>query len=394
MTITGPEDPPAEVFFPPLAFASATTVFVLFGATASLYGPLLLSFSHRFHLSLPSAGVVLSVHFVGALCGVPVGWVGMKRFRGNTVLSGALLVMALGAAGAALSARWPLFLACVFVIGLGFGGVDFSLNSLLVRTPLAGRAHRLSLANAGYGLGAVIGPVLVVAVHPHNFPWLLGGVALAAVVLSASNRGVTAPPLHTGARRRELEALIPRRRAILATFIAAYILYVAAESCAAGWIASHLHRVGFSQSLGSLATAGFWLGLTIGRILAGPLHRRFSDRQLVLGGLGVATALGLVALADSLAPYAYPVLGLAIAAVYPMGLIWYTVLCPHDGDGVALIILFMMAGGVIGPAAESLGVSLFGIHAVPVVIALFALCDLAVFASARRFSATRRGALA
>jgi hypothetical protein len=68
-----------------------------------------------------------------------------------------------------------------------------------------------------------------------------------------------------------------------------------------------------------------------------------------------------------------------------MGLIWYTVLCPHDSDGLALMILFMMAGGVIGPGAESLLVSAFSVHVVPLVIAAFALADLAVFASALRF---------
>jgi hypothetical protein len=74
-----------------------------------------------------------------------------------------------------------------------------------------------------------------------------------------------------------------------------------------------------------------------------------------------------------------------LASVYPMGLIWYTTLCPHDADGLALMILLMMAGGVVGPGAVSLIVSQVGIHAVPITVAIFALADLAVFASALRF---------
>jgi hypothetical protein len=69
-----------------------------------------------------------------------------------------------------------------------------------------------------------------------------------------------------------------------------------------------------------------------------------------------------------------------------MALIWYATLCPHDDDGVALLILCMMAGGVIGPAVESLMVSSFGIHVVPVVLASFAALTLVAFASALRFS--------
>src|SRR5580698_10863366 len=101
---------------------------------SSLYGPLLVTLAHRFHLSLPAAGVVLSVYFVGAFFGVPIGWSAMRRFSGATVLSATLVITALGACGAALSTRWAMFLASVFLLGLGFGGVDFTLISLLVRT--------------------------------------------------------------------------------------------------------------------------------------------------------------------------------------------------------------------------------------------------------------------
>jgi len=66
-----------------------------------------------------------------------------------------------------------------------------------------------------------------------------------------------------------------------------------------------------------------------------------------------------------------------------MGFIWYAVLCP--GHGLATLILCMTAGGIIGPAIESLMLSLTGIHAVPLVIAVYAVMDLAVFTSIRRY---------
>jgi hypothetical protein len=62
---------------------------------------------------------------------------------------------------------------------------------------------------------------------------------------------------------------------------------------------------------------------------------------------------------------------------------------PHDGDGVALLILCMMAGGVVGPAIESVMVSAFGIRVVPIVLCGFALACLGVFSSALRFSPRR-----
>ena len=155
-----------DVAFTRTAFAGATTIFVVFGATASLYGPLLVTFAHHFSVSLPTAGTVVSVHFVGALCGVPLAWAALQRYPGNTVLAGALATMALGAVGAALAHGFDELLASVVVIGLGFGCTDFSLNSLLVRASEVGRAHRLSVANGGYSIGSVVGPLLVVVRAP------------------------------------------------------------------------------------------------------------------------------------------------------------------------------------------------------------------------------------
>jgi FHS family glucose/mannose:H+ symporter-like MFS transporter len=355
------------------------------GAVTSLFGPLVESFTHRFHVSLPSAGAALSVYFVGATLGVLPGWLGLKRLQGRVVLSLALGIIAVGAAGAALSHLWALFLVSVFLIGLGFGGLDIGLNTLIARTALKGRAHRLSIGNAGYGLGAVICPLIIIALDPHNFPILFGGLCVLALILSTTNGGVHAPPLHTDSRQYEITQMKVQRRPILITFIVAFIFYVALETGTSGWIATEVHGVGFSQSLGSLVTAGFWTGMALGRVLGGPLYHWLSDRRLVLGGLAVAVALSLLALINPFAPYAFPLLGLVIASIFPMGFIWYTTLCPHDSDGLSLLILCMMIGGVAGPGVISVLVSHFGVHVVPVALAIFATLGLAVFSSALRF---------
>jgi len=359
------------------------------GAVTSLFGPLLLSFTHRFHLSLPTAGAALSVYFVGATLGVLPGWFGLKRLPGRRVLALALAVITLGATGATFSHQWILFLTSIFFVGLGFGSLDIGLNTLLARTALKGRAHRLSIANAGYGMGAVICPLVIIAINPKNFPVLLGGVAVVALALSFLNGGVHAPPLHSESRRYEIANLKAQRRPILITFIVAYVLYVAIETSSSGWMATQLHGVGYSASEGSLVTAGFWTGLAIGRLLGGPLYHWLSEKKLVLGGLVLAVIVSAVAVADPLAPYAYPLLGLIIASIFPMGLMWYTKLCPHDSDGLSLLILFMMIGGVAGPGAVSLLVSSFGVHVVPLTLASFAALDLAVFLSALRFRPLR-----
>jgi fucose permease len=381
-----PSTPPTtEVRFQPFAFASTTGVFILLGAMTSLYGPLLESFTRRFDLSLASAGFALSVYFVGGTLGVLPGWLGLKRLEGRVVLTLSLMFVAVGAAGAAFSHLWGLFLTSVFLIGLGIGALDIALNTLLARTELKGRAHRLSIGNAGYGVGAVICPLVIIGLTPHNFPILFGGLGVLALLLSTTNRGVHAPPLRAESRQNEITKLKAQRRPILLTFIVAYVFYVALETSASGWMATELHRVGYSTSVGSLVTAGFWTGLAIGRGLGGPLYHWLSDKKLILGGLALAVVVCLSAFFTALAPYAFPLLGLILASIFPMGLVWYTTLCPHDSDGLSLLILFMMIGGVAGPGVISLLVANFDVRVVPLTLAAFALLDFAVFFSALRF---------
>lgn len=388
--LVGPQSSPSlspttEVSFLPMAFASATGIFILMGAVTSLFGPLLESFTHHFHVSLPEAGVALSVDFVGATVGVLPGWLGLKRLQGRVVLSLALIVIALGAAGATFSHRWPLFLASVFFIGAGFGTLDIALNTLLARTTLDGRARRLSVGNAGYGVGAVICPLIIIGLGPSHFAGLFGGLCVIGLVLSTTNRGVHAPPVRAEAMQHEITKMKTQRRPILITFVIAYIGYVAIETASSGWMATQLHGVGYSQSVGSLVTAGFWCGLAIGRLAGGPLYHWLSDKRLVLGGLAAATVLCGLAAIDPAAPIVYPLLGLIIASIFPMGLIWYTKLCPHDSDGLSILIFVMMIGGVAGPGIVSVLVSHFGVRAIPYALASYALVDLAVFASALRF---------
>lgn len=382
-----PDQASNEVIIDHWALASTTGAFILIGATSSAFGPLLSTFAQHFQLSLASAGSVLSVYFVGGVLAIPPAWWAMRRISGRSLLTVGMLTIAVGALATSLMSHWSMFLAGVFIIGLGFGALDIGLNSLLSRTALQGRALRLSVANAGFGVGAVLCPLAIIVVGPAHFTTLFVAIAAVAVLLSLLTRGIVAPPTRAARASERAPLNISRRRSVLITFAGALIMYVAVESSTAGWIATQLHNEGYSKLVGSLVTAGFWSGLAIGRFLGGPLHRRFSHQKLIIGGLILAALLCLVALSRVLAPLVYPLVGLVISSVFAMGLLWYTTLVPNDNDGLSLMFLLMMFGGAAGPGLMSLLVSLFGIHVVPLVIVSYAVLDLALFLSALRFEA-------
>lgn len=364
------------------AFAGVVGTFVLIGATSSIFGPLLTTFAQHFAVSITTAGTALSLYYVGGVVGVVPGWLGVARLPGSVVLSSALLVVGFGAFGVALARNWTTFAFSVVVLGLGFGALVTAINSLLARTADGGRPRRLSLVNAGFAVGAIAGPLLSVRVRVRDLESLFLGIALVAVVLAATTRGLHASPHRTEHRPRNTQPA--DRRRILATFLVAYVVYEALESAASGWMATDLHQRGYSFTTSALVNAGFWMALAATRLLGGPAHQRWREVALVIGGLILAIACAGAATVHDIAPVAYPLLGVALASVFPMGLVWYTRLSPRDSNGVSLVMLFAMLGGVIGPVVVDLTVARLGVRAVPMTLAVLACLDLAVFASLTR----------
>lgn len=363
------------------AFAGATLALGLVGGIVAAYGTILLGIAHHFALSVPTAGVTLSVNFAGAVLGVLACWWSMGRVDGGRVFALALGVLGAGLVLAAAAPDWGAFLAAVLVAGAGFGAVDFAVVALVSRTEPGDRAAKLSVSGAGWGFGAVAGPLFIVIVRPQHYQLFLAVAAASAIALIAATRTVRAPvprPFVAGHRTHGSHRVLP-------VFVVALGSYVAFETAVAGWLATQLHGWGYAATVGSAVTAGFWAGLAFGRLGAGRLTARWSARRLVIGGLVVAIALLMGASNRELAPWMYPLLGFAIASVFPLGMHWFTELRPHDVNGVGWLILVDMVGGAVGSGSENVGVALYGLRVVPFVAAGFAVVCLVVFTRALRF---------
>lgn len=380
-----------EVRLDRTAFLGATLSLGLIGGIAAAYGTFLIGIAHHFGLAIATAGLTLSANFAGALLGVVLCWRALGRFSGEHVLAASLGGLAVGLTLAALAPDWPAFVVGIALSGIGFGAVDFGVVALVSRTASDGRAARLSVSGSGWAFGAIAGPLLIVLIRPAHFEIFLGVAALVALALTVSVRTVRAPAVHPELRRRLVDRRAANRRAVLVTFLAGFASYVALETASAGWLATQLHGWGFAAWVGSLVTAGFWAGLAVGRLLAGRLSSAWVGHGLVLVGLGSSIALLFAAGVRPLAPLAYPLIGFALASVFPLGLHWFTQLSPDDHNGIAWLVLIDMVGGILGSGAESVAVGAFGLRAIPYVAAGFAVLCLAVFASALRFPALDLG---
>jgi fucose permease len=379
-----PAPGPQGVTLSRLAFLATCGTFLLIGAIAAAYGPLLGQLTRRFDIGLPTAGVVLSANFGGALLGVAVATAVIERVSGRLAMAGALGVLALGCAAVAAAPSWLALLAAVLLVGFGAGALDFGLNQLLAHSAgsEAGPSARLNVVHAQYGVGAVLGPLLVAATGDRALPVVFTAAAGVAVLLALALRGLSGrlhAPVGVGGRARRL-GLSP----LVAAFVAAYVLYLGVETGVGGWMPTHLQWIGYGTGTAATLTSAFWCALAAGRLLVAPLTRRVAAPVIVLTAAAAAVPALLLAAVAPAAPVAYVLTGLVIAPVFPTGVAWLAQLDPGNPRSTSWLLVGSMLGGVLFPPAVGAVIVQFGANRSPVVLALLAAGSLAAFSAAAR----------
>ncbi len=362
------------------ALAAIAAAFLLIGMVVSAYGPLLEFLAHRYGVTLPIAGGVLSAHFAGALIGVLGSMRVMERFPNRHTVVAALAFLGLGCALVALAPTWPVLLAAVFVVGVGFGALDIGLNQLVAHSAGARRAAVLNVLNGSFGIGAVLGPVLVAVLGEHHFTLLYVGGAILAIGLIPEALRIPGR-LPVAAR-----AAAGRPNALVLIFVIAFALYVGTEAGVGGWSTSHLESTGLRSTTAAALTSGFWLALGLGRLVVALLPSRISEPAIVTTASALGALALLAAVSGRAAPIAYVVTGLVIAPIFPTGIVWLAKLLPGDSRATSWLFPGAMVGGALIPATIGFVIARVGLGGAPVVLSAVAFGTFLAFATARLLS--------
>jgi fucose permease len=375
-TIPDMRPPGDRVVLNKMALAAIAACFLLMGMVASAYGPLLEHLVRRYQISLPVAGEVLSVNFAGALVGVLVTMWAMEHASGRLSIWMALGCTAVGGGAVALAPSWPAFLVAVFVIGLGFGGLDLGLNQLVAHSEGPRRSALLNGLNGAYGFGAVAGPILISRLGQDHLSVLYAGAALLAVALVPAVAGIS------GRLPRTARNGSAWPEALVGVFLVGFVFYIGIEAGVGGWMTSHLESIGVASLDAASLTSGFWLAIAVSRLLAVLIPDRVPQPAVVITGCAVAAVALLVALSGRAAPVAYIVTGFAIAPIFPTGVAWLAKLRPGDSRSTSLLFPAAMVGGVVIPGAIGFAIGKVGVEWAPAVLAAVAACTLAAFSVA------------
>lgn len=302
--------------------------FISLGLPDSLLGSVWPAMHVDLGADLSLAGVLGAVVCAGTVLSGLMSARLIARFGTARVTAVSVLMTAAAMLGMALSSSFILTLLLCIPLGLGGGAVDAALNNFVA---LHYRAQHMNWLHCFWGVGATLGPAVIGLLLRLTGQWRGGylGMAAAQCVLAAvmfaslplwrKAEGGTDGQTESGniqpMRLREV-LMLPLAGPVLISLLA----YCGAESVMNLWCASYLVGArGIAPDRAASWVSLFFLGITLGRMLAGFLSVRMRPAQLVRAGvlLAIVGIALLLSPLDSLLPAACLLVGLGFAPVYP-----------------------------------------------------------------------------
>ncbi|MEV6696759.1 MFS transporter [Streptomyces sp. NPDC051453] len=270
------------------AFGIGTTEFVMMG--------LLPNVADDLHISIPSAGHLVSAYALGVVIGAPLLAALTARMPRRRVLVALMVLFVAGNAVSAAAPDYHLLMAARFVSGLPHGAF-FGVGAVVATSLVAPerKARSVSLMFLGLTVANVIG-VPIATLMGQQLGWRATFLAVSAIGLAAITALLLLVPAdhghgETGGLRGELKALgsLPVWLS-LGTTVAGFGALFAAYSYVTPMLTG---AAGFAEASVTLLLALFGVGATAGNLLGGRLADR-SLRGTLFGGLvslGVVLAL-------------------------------------------------------------------------------------------------------
>jgi fucose permease len=285
-------------FIVPLAFLA----FVSLGLPDGVLGVAWPSLRRSFDRPIDQLGLVLLSMMAGYLASSFSAGIVLLRLGVGRLLVTSCLLVAASALVWATTPWWPLVVAGAFVSGLGAGAIDAAINAFAAArfTPRV-----VTWLHACWGLGAMIGPLVMTAAIASGHGWRRGYVLLAlcllgmaacfratlglwslpaAMAVGAAEAGSAAGRLRDAIREPRV-----RGNALL------FLLYTGAEASAGQWAFSLLTEArGLAPAAAGVAASLYWGSIFAGRVAFGLVVHHVAPAALVRVSMTGAPLAALV----------------------------------------------------------------------------------------------------
>ncbi len=270
-----------------LAFSS----FILIGANDAALGVLLPSIIAHYGIDKATAALLFPASTLGFLVAAFNSGLLLERLGRRWYLVAGAGIFLGGAGIVFLTPPFAMLLPVLFVIGFGEALLDAGFNAYVAGLPRNGPL--LNYLHAFYGTGALLGPLIASVILARSWGWnvtylvwVIGGGAAAfgfARVFDGERAATVDRSAPVGGQppRGLLGTTLHIRLVwVCAVFL---FLYVGTEVSLGSWSYSLLTETrGQSPFLAGWMISGYWLGLTVGRVVLGHLAERIGAQRLVL----------------------------------------------------------------------------------------------------------------
>ncbi|KAK6846445.1 hypothetical protein PG987_001633 [Apiospora arundinis] len=295
----------------------------------------------------------------------------------------------------AIHPPYPVMVIAFMIAGFGNGLADAAWNAWVGNLDRAN--EMLGFLHGFYGLGAVLSPLIATnMVANAKLPWytfyyiMIGLAGLEIFTSVAGFWTSTAAAYHTSIARQhgELEgprgslreALVTRPSARVTWLCALFLLgYVGIEVALGGWIVVFMIQVRQGAEFASGMTAmGFWLGITIGRVVLGFVTPRLGEKSYLPIVMGLELLFWLVP-KFIVSAIAVGLQGFFLGPLFPAAIVAMSKLLPrhlHVG-AIGFAAAFGGSGAAVLPFAVGAIAQAKGVQVLqPIILALLGVITL------------------
>ncbi|ORY61539.1 major facilitator superfamily domain-containing protein [Pseudomassariella vexata] len=282
--------------------------FIVMGANDAAYGALIHYIEQFYGLTYLIVSLIFLSPFVGYTVSAfmnnyihfSVGQRGVAFIAAGCHLVAYLVI--------ALHPPYPVLVIAFMVAGYGNGLADAAWNAFVGNMAQANEI--LGVLHGFYGLGAVLSPLIATSmITKADTPWyafyyLMIGFAGLEIASSVAGFWTATAAEYKASLSQNAEssssslreALLKKPSARVTWLCAIFLLgYVGIEVALGGWIVVFMIQVRHSEKFASGMTAtGFWLGITIGRVILGFVTPRIGEKLAISLYLPAVMALELL----------------------------------------------------------------------------------------------------
>ncbi len=310
-----------------LRLTLAFFIFIMIGANDGAVGVLLPNLQTYYHVNKASISLLFLCSTAGYFIASFNNGLLIDKLGKQRALMVGTLLFCCGTGTLVLMPPFPLALFAFALIGFGLAVLDAGLNSYVAELP--NNTTKLNYLHFFYGAGAWLGPIVASTLLALQWGWhsvYIVWVCFSIVVLISlgvffkdrSNKTISRAVTPTD-KENLLITTLKRHVVWLAAFF--LLIYVGSEVTLGSWSYSFFTEARHIAPLSSgWIVSGYWLGLSLGRLLLGHVAVRIGNKRMIqLCLVGVVVGLLLVWLAPFplIAAFGLFVTGFSLGPIFP-----------------------------------------------------------------------------